>query len=468
MSGLLGEVGLPTALADRVTVTGDERPFETPFQVVECAASVLGAIGAAASTLWEQRTGEVQTVSVSRGHAGASLVGFAFQRLEEGETPVAPFALDRPLVKLYRCGDGRWIHLQGQFPHMAERASAVLGCPVDSPSEMVADRVERWDGLALEEALAEADACGAMARTMDEWAAHPQAQAVAPLGRVSIEKMGESAPEAPGTPASPGGAPRRPLDGLRVLDLSRLLAGPTNGRTLAEHGADVLLVNSPRLVNIPAFVMDTGHGKRSCCLDLERGEDVATLRELTARADVFTQGYRGGSLDRRGFSPSGLAEMRPGIVVVTINCYGDVGPWRTRPGWEQMAQTVSGMVIGQGDADHPRLVPAAACDYTTGYLAALGTLAALWRRSIEGGSYHVRVSLCQTAAWFTRTHRAEAPPGNGFGDVSSYLTRTLTPYGALQHLAPVVRMPGTPTRWEVPTSPVGSHDPTWERTAATI
>ncbi len=116
----------------------------------------------------------------------------------------------------------------------------------------------------------------------------------------------------------------------------------------------------------------------------------------------FTQGYRGGSLERRGFGPDALAELRPGIVVVTINCYGDAGPWRTRPGWEQMAQTVSGMAVGQGEPDHPELVPAAACDYTTGYLAALGTLAALSRRAEAGGSYHVRVSLCQTATWFTR------------------------------------------------------------------
>ena len=240
-----------------------------------------------------------------------------------------------------------------------------------------------------------------MARTVAEWSAHPQAAAIAPWGRVSVEKIGESATEVP------RGA-GRPLDGVRVLDLSRLLAGPTNARTLAEHGAEVLLVNSARLENIPLFVMDTSHGKRSCCLELDDPADAAALRELARGADVFTQGYRGGSLARRGFGPEELAATRPGIVVVTINCYGDGGPWHLRPGWEQMAQTVSGMVIGQGTIDHPALVPAAACDYTTGYLAALGTMAALWRRAHEGGSYHVRASLCQTARWFTE---APVEPG---------------------------------------------------------
>jgi crotonobetainyl-CoA:carnitine CoA-transferase CaiB-like acyl-CoA transferase len=468
VTGLLDEVGLPAHLADRVAVVGDERPFATPFPVVECAASVLASIGAAASLLWEDRTGEPQRVTVGRGHAGASLVGFAFQQLDPaaGATPAAPSSLNRPLVKLYPCRDGRWVHLHGQFPQLAARTCEVLGCDVDSPTDVVADRVARWDGLALEDALADAGTCGAMARTKDEWSAHPQSVAIAPFGRVSIERIGDSPPEPLGLGLgrhprrAAAGRATRPLDGVRVLDLSRLLAGPTNGRTLAEHGADVLLVNSPRLDNIPAFVMDTSHGKRSCCVELDDPGGVATLRALAAEADVFTQGYRGGSLERRGFGPGDLAELRPGIVVVTINCYGDAGPWRLRPGWEQMAQTVSGLAVGQGGSDHPTLVPAAACDYTTGYLAALGTMAALWRRTVEGGSYHVRASLCQTATWFAGAPTVSGEP-NGFGDVDSFLTSSDTPFGRLRHLAPVARMAATPARWEVPTSPIGTHRAAW-------
>jgi len=456
IAGLLSEVGLPAAAAEQVTITGDERPFATPFGIVEAAASVQGAIGAAASLLWCDRGGAPQEVTVRRGHAGASLVGFAFQSLEDGETPVAPWSLDRPLVRLYPCRDGRWIHLHGQFPHLAERTCDVLGCPVDSTAEVVRDHVARWDGQDLEEALAAAGTCGALARSVEEWSAHPQARAVDPLGRVGIEKIGDSPPEPPGS----GARNDRPLSGVRVLDLSRLLAGPTHGRTLAEYGAEVLLVNSAHLVNIPAFVMDTGHGKRSCCIELDDPDGIATLRRLASQADVFAQGYRGGSLARRGFGAEDLAAMRPGIVVVTINCYGDFGPWRDRPGWEQMAQTVSGLAVGQGSPEHPALLPAAACDYTTGYLAALGTMAALLRRGREGGSYHVRVSLCQTASWLSHT-TSSAPDATGFGDVGSYLTTSNTPFGRLRHLGPVARLSETPPHWDVPTSPIGSHPPAW-------
>jgi hypothetical protein len=132
-----------------------------------------------------------------------------------------------------------------------------------------------------------------------------------------------------------------------------------------------------------------------------------------------------------------------------------------------MAQTVSGMVIGQGGPDHPELLPAAACDYTTGYLAALGTMAALWRRAREGGSYHVRASLCQTARWFTEAPVAVGA-SNGFGDLEPYLTTSDTPYGRLHHLGPVAALPDTPGRWERPTSPIGTHAPAWQETPARI
>jgi hypothetical protein len=154
--------------------------------------------------------------------------------------------------------------------------------------------VARWDAPALEDALADAGACGAMARTAAEWSAHPQAVAIAPLARVSVEKIGESSPEAlRGT--------RRPLGGVRVLDLSRLLAGPTNARTLAEHGAEVLLVDSARLENIRLFVMDTSHGKRSCCLELNDPAGVAALRDL-ARGPTCSPGATAAAPWRAGAS----------------------------------------------------------------------------------------------------------------------------------------------------------------------
>src|SRR5919197_6209684 len=182
--------------------------------------------------------------------------------------------------------------------------------------------------------------CGAMARTTEEWAAHPQGQALAGLPRVEIIKLGDSEPE-------PLPAGDRPLSGLRVLDLTRILAGPTHARTLALYGADVLHIASPNLPSADIFVMDTNQGKLSAFLDLEAPADVEHLRKLVTRADVFAQGYRAGSLDRRGFGPEELVALRPGLIYVSINCYGHVGPWVERPGWEQLAQTVTGIAVAQ-------------------------------------------------------------------------------------------------------------------------
>jgi crotonobetainyl-CoA:carnitine CoA-transferase CaiB-like acyl-CoA transferase len=451
---LLLACGLPPAAAGAVRLVGEEQPYATAFPVTECAASAVGAIGATAALLYEEATGVAQDVTVPRGAAGASLVGFVLQQLEAGELPLPASRLDHPLVRLYPTRDGRWVHLHGALPHLAALTVGVLGCGVDASIETVADRVVRWDAQALEDALAQVGTCGAMVRTGTEWAAHPQSRAIAPLGLINLEKIGDSAPEPPRRHEG------RPLAGLRVLDLTRVLAGPTNGRTLAEHGADVLLVNSPHLPNVPPFVVDTGHGKRSCHLDLEVAGDAERLRALAAGADVFSQGYRGGALARRGFGPEELAERRPGLVYVTINCYGDAGPWQARPGWEQLAQSVSGIAAAQGPPGHPELLAAAACDYTTGYLAALGTMAALWRRSHEGGSYHVRVSLCQTAGWFTRTP-VVAGPATGFGDLEAAMVTSDTGFGRLRHLAPVAHLSVTPPRWDRPTVPLGTHPAEW-------
>ena len=330
----------------------------------------------------------------------------------------------------------------------------MLGLAQGADAEAVAAAVAKWDAQALEDALAEARTCGAMVRTREEWADHEQGRAIGTLARVEIEKIGESEPE-------PVGGTARPLDGIRVLDLTRILAGPTNGRTLAEHGADVLLVNSPNLDNVLPFVIDTSHGKRSTFLDLDSPDDHARLLALASSADVFAQGYRGGALQRRGLGPDELAARRPGIVYVSMSCYGDVGPWRERPGWEQLAQTVTGIAAVQGASGAPVLIPAAACDYTTGYLAALGTMAALWRRSHEGGSYHVRASLCQTGMWFAREPRVDRTKATGFGDIEPFLTTTDTAFGRLRHLAPVAQMSATTPHWALPTSPLGAHPPEW-------
>jgi CoA-transferase family III len=167
-------------------------------------------------------------------------------------------------------------------------------------------------------------------------------------------------------------------------------------------------------------------------------------------------------MERRGLGAEAIARLRQGIIYVSINCYGHEGPWRERPGWEQLAQTVTGIAAAEGSPNRPRLIPAAACDYTTGYLAAYGVMRALAMRAVEGGSWHVRASLCQTAMWIERLGATCDPAAaTGVGDPADLMTQTQTPFGRLTHLAPAIHMSETPPRWDLPTVPLGTHAPEW-------
>jgi hypothetical protein len=177
---------------------------------------------------------------------------------------------------------------------------------------------------------------------------------------------------------------------------------------------------------------------------------------------VFSQGFRAGALERRGLGPQQLAAIRPGIIYVSINCYGHVGPWLERPGWEQLAQTVTGLAVAQGTPDRPERMPVAACDYTTGYLAALGTLVALGRRAREGGSYHVRASLVQSGMWFQRLGPTCDPTqASGPGDTSALTVDADTAWGRLTYLTPCVDLSETPPVWARQPVPLGTHPAAW-------
>lgn len=451
---LLGAARLPAPEA-AVTITGDDPVLATAFAIGEAAATALALAAAAAADLHRLRTGVEQEVTVDVRGAAASLVSFALQRLDGVPTPRTN--ADHPLVAFYECGSGGWIHLHGGFPALAAGTADVLGLRTDDglTPEVVRAAAARWDATDLEDALAAAGQCGARARTSEEWLAHAQGLALSPLAVVEIEKIGEADPP----PLAPG---TTPLDGVRVLDLTRVLAGPTCGRTLACHGADVLRVGSPLLPSIPPFVLDTGHGKRSCFVDLDDDGGRAVLDRLVAEGDVFSCGYRAGALDRRGFGPDDLAERHPGTVYVSINAYGHRGPWQARPGWEQLAQAATGVAITHGSVEAPQLLPAAATDYTTGYLGAYGAMVALARRQVEGGSWHVRVSLAQTAMWLQRVGAdLDASAATGPGDIDRLMVESVTPSGVLTHLGPVAQLSATPPRWTCPSVPLGTHPPEW-------
>ena len=355
--------------------------------------------------------------------------------------------------------DGRWIFLHRRAAHHAARQERVLGCG-GSDAE-VAAAVRRWKGAELEEAIVAADACAALVRSHAEWAGHEQAAAVAGLPLLAVTRIGDSDPE-------PAGSGDRPLGGVRVLDVTHVLAGPTCARTLAEHGADVLRIGPGSAGDRNPMQRDTGHGKRSAVLDLKSADGAATLRALIGGADVFSQGYRPGALAAPGLRPETAAALRPGIVYVSMSAFGTRGPWPDRRGYDSVVQSVSGFCDEVAVNGEPRFLPVSALDYVTGYLAAFGVGVALARRAADGGSYHVQLSLAQTGRYLEGLPRTYAAERAGLaaelpaGRLAELLTETDTPCGRLRHLAPTARMSATSPRWDRPTVPMNHDAPPWE------
>ena len=446
--------------ARAVEISADADPIlPTPFRIGETSAAALAAVGLAASDLWEVRTGRRQQIAVDTRQATASLRSGHYMKMEG-----APVSTERNTVMgVYPARNGRWSYLHCNFPNHRAAALGVLGVPEDR--EAVRKAVAGWDALELEEAIIAAKGAGGMVRTMDEWAKHPQAAAIASLPLLEIVKIGDSAPE-----KLPDGA--RPLSGIRVLDLTRVLAGPTCARTLAEHGADVLKITGAHLPNLGYQEYDTGHGKLSAHLDLRESRDVEVLRGLVRDADVFSQGYRPGTLGARGFSPEALATLRPGIVCVSLCAFSHVGPWASRRGFDTVVQTVSGITSRQGELypgpePGPQFYPVSAIDYLTGYLMAFGAMVALARRTREGGSWLVRISLAQVGRWLVGRGQVpemklkDVPKEFTPAELERWTMTSETPVGRLHHLGPVVRLSETPPRWARSTVPLGHHEPVW-------
>jgi crotonobetainyl-CoA:carnitine CoA-transferase CaiB-like acyl-CoA transferase len=285
--------GEPAAL-DRVALTGAEPALPGAFAVGTMAQATIAASALAAAEVWRARGGAPQTVSVDMQHAAVEFRSERYMRVPDVEHR----GWDT-VAGLYKTADGRHVRLHTNFPHHRAGMLKLLGA--EYTRESVAAKLQGWQGEVFETAAAQAGLVATMTRTPAEWAAHGQGKAVAGLPLFEVIKIGEARPR----PITTGA---RPLSGIRALDLTRVIAGPVCGRTLAAHGADVLQISSPHLPSMAQLVMDTGRGKRAAFLDLENEGDRETLRALAGTGDVFVQGYRPGAIARHGFAPEQLAE----------------------------------------------------------------------------------------------------------------------------------------------------------------
>lgn len=448
--------GCDPALLDYVSIDGNDPALPSVFRVGTLASASIAALALAAADCFRLRTGRMQRVDVSVRRALIAFRSERYLRVNDG----LPAELRHPVTGFYATRDGRWIQLHTNFPHHLQGVLKVLGC--DGDPGAVAEAIRGWDGAQLDQTLADAGLCAALIRSPREWAALDQAKAIANLPLFEIERIGDAPPEPPGR-----GDAQRPLSGTRVLDLSRIIAGPVAGRALAQHGADVLLINGPHLPNIAPLVIDNGRGKRSATLDLREATAREQLQALAAQADVFMQAYRPGSLAARGFDPESLARLRPGIVCVSISAYGHAGPWATRRGFDSLVQSASGIAYTESRAagvDGPKHLPCQALDHATGYLAAFGAMVALARRAQEGGSWHVRLSLAQTGRWLQSMGQIEAGwrvPDVTYDDVQDGLHEVDSLFGRVRAAAPAERMSETPAFYARPPVPIGSDAPRW-------
>ena len=446
--------GLPAATLQQLSLTGHEPVLPSSFAVGTAAQTTLAAAALAATELGQHRNGVRQQVQVDMLHAALECCGH-FKI--DGRVP----ELWDKIAGLYRCkGDG-WVRLHTNFAHHRDGVLRLLGLATgpDTEREAVAAALQKWQAFDFEDAAAQAGLVVAALRSFDEWDRHPQSAAVARDPLVVIEKIGEATPLV--LPALPLEA--RPLAGLRVLDLTRILAGPVAGRTLAAYGAEVLLVNAPHLPNIEAII-DTSRGKLSALADLRDAAGRAGLLAVLRDAHVFIQGYRPGALAALGFAPGDVAQARPGIVMVSLSAYGESGPWAGRRGFDSLVQTATGINHAEAQAAgsaQPKPLPMQILDMATGFLMAFGAQAAVLRQQREGGSWQVRVSLARTALWLRELGRVAGGFDAARPDFRGLMQTHSSGYGALSAMRHAAVFSHTAAAWARPSMPPGSHPLAW-------
>lgn len=352
----------------------------------------------------------------------------------------SPVPVWSDLSGYYDTADGERIQLHANFPHHAAGIVAALGCEPDR--DAVARAIRHWPGDELEARLVDGGLVAARLRSLEEWNAHPHAIATSDLPLISVEQIGDAAPQ---------DGERR----LRVLDCSRVLAGPVAGSTLAAHGADVLRVGSRHLPSVEIGVLTTGSGKRNAFVELDDAAGRSTFRELLGGADVWIDAYRPGAFADRGFRPE---STQPGSVTVQISAFDWVGPWAGRRGFDSIVQSTTGVVRAgseAADVNDPMPLPVQALDYCTGLLAAFTAARLVAHQSAVGGTWLARLSLLRTRNWLIGLGGPERfEPKPLYVDAESMHTVD-TPFGAVTTARPIGGA------WPHGPKPLGSAEPRW-------
>ncbi|MBV7487443.1 CoA transferase [Pseudomonas sp. PDM30] len=418
------------------------------FAVTDLACVSMAVAGQAASELLHQQTGRLPDLEVDR-----RLASFWFA------TSIRPLGwsvppLWDPIAGDYATRDG-WIRLHTNAPHHRAAAESVLGACTDRAA--MADKVARWAKNDLEQAVVDAGGCAAEMRTWEQWQVHPQGQAV------NVEPLIQFANNPSQSRQPWSGSVARPLAGIKVLDLTRVLAGPIASRFLAGLGADVLRIDPPTW-NEPGVVPEVTLGKRCARLDLNDKSDRAVFECLLKDADILLHGYRADALERLGLGMSERRQLNPDLIDVCLNAYGWSGPWQNRRGFDSLVQMSSGIAeagMRWKQSDKPTPLPVQALDHATGYLMAASAIRLLAQRLSDSIGGSARLSLARTARLLIEHGAGTSEALRAEDEQDQGLMVEQTPWGPAHRLQAPLKITGTPLQWTLPATELGSHPAQW-------
>ncbi|SHE82746.1 CoA-transferase family III [Ruegeria intermedia] len=441
---------LPPAEAYRVSGTG---ALASAFAVSNLATASFAAVGIELARFMQAANLAATAPAVSVDRRLASLwFGYSFKP-DGWEMP----NLWDPIAVDYQAADG-WIRLHTNLPHHRAAALRVLGTPADRTA--VTQAIRGWSISDLETRIVAEGGVAAAMRSRTEWLDHPQGRAVArdPL-------IGWHGPRRITLRDRPRATAARPLSGLRVLDLTRVLAGPVSTRTLAGFGAQVLRID-PSGWDEPGVIPDISLGKRCAYLDLKSPAGMDRLQELLAQADVFVHGYRPGALDALGLDKAKRDAIAPNRIEVTLNAYGWQGPWATRRGFDSLVQMSAGIAdAGRlwAKVEKPTPLPVQALDHATGYLMAAAVLSALTEATLGRSIMDARLSLARTAELLASLAKTETTEDITKPAPADYAQDTeQSGWGPGHRLKPALNVGPAGMRWPLPASRLGTSDPVWE------
>lgn len=460
LAGLINELGLSAYFDGEASLQGCDPIIQSPHRLGEASAVAQLLIGIAGCSIWRERTGQRTDISVDIRDALHYLHPTHFVQQQGKSINVGAEHID--VNNLFLCRDNRHIMLEAGPPYAKLLKGYLNFFDCGDNKESIAREVAKWDSRELEEALTAVGLPACRAFTREEWLAHPQGELLAGTPVIEIEKIADG----PRVPFPDISGLEAPLQGLKVLDFTHVLAGPRSARTLAEYGAQVMHITSPSYPDTFAQHLGVDVAKQCAYLDLRNPTELARMHHLARDADVFTSTYRHSVNQRFDLLPAQLAaRSRRGIVCMTANAYGHEGPWADRPGFDQNGQVASGFAAGEGGDGPPRFSPVFyLADLMTGYFAAAGMMVALLRRAEEGGSYHVKVSLTRSAMWVQELGLLDVSLQQELPRTDIYPAKRVTfdsVYGRISNLAP----PLTFSHFSLPAYhrlvPYGADAPKW-------